>query len=279
VGQDPTGTPALAGTVAIVTGASSGIGAATAQGLAAQGARVIINYASNALGAERVAQACRDAGGDAETVQADVANEADCGRIVAAAAKWGRLDVLINNAGVTVHAGSSTLDGVSAETFMRIVAVNLLGPFQMCRLAKPLLVEGARLAGAPRAVVNVTSFSAFNGSGSSMPYAASKAGLENLTLSLARALAPFARVNAVMPGYVDTDWFEKGASRTARMQMVEQVRACSPLAAVTTADEVADAILMLCSPGARHVTGRSLLVDAGAHLATAFSVSNAKDIA
>lgn len=276
MGQVSAGTRALSGTVAIVTGASSGIGAATARGLAAQGARIVVNYASNLAGAEDVVRACREAGGDAEAVRGDVASEADCERIVAAAARWGRLDILINNAGATVHAGSQALEGVSAEVFMRILAVNLLGPFQMCRLAKPLLVEGARLAGAPRAVVNTTSFSALNGSGSSMPYAASKAGLENLTLSLARALAPHARVNAVMPGYVDTDWFEKGASRTARMQMVEQVRACSPLAEVTTADEVADAILMLCATGARHITGRSLLVDAGVHLATAFSVSNAR---
>ena len=260
--------------VGIVTGGSSGIGAAVAERMAARGATVIINYAHNAEGAEAVAAACRAAGGDGVPVQGDVSLEDDCARIVAAAARFGRVDYLVNNAGTTIHAGSRSLNGVSADDFMRIMAVNLLGPFQMCKLARPMLVEGARLAGAPRAVVNTTSWSATNGSGSSIPYAASKAGLENMTLSLARALAPHARVNAVMPGYVDTEWFEKGASKGAREAMVSAIRECSPFDAVTTAAEVADTIMLLCSHEARHITGRSLLVDAGVHLATPFKVAN-----
>lgn len=262
--------------VAIVTGASSGVGAAIAERLAQMGRRVVVNYLGNAAGAHETVAECRRAGADAIAVQGDVAVEADCRRLIAAAEAWGRLDVLVNNAGTTAHVGSSELDLVTPEMFMRIVAVNLLGPFQMCRLARPLLAATHRLAGAPCAVVNTTSFSALNGAGSSIPYAASKAGLENLTLSLARALAPHARVNAVMPGYVDTEWFEKGASRAARQRMVEQVVRQSPFGEVTTAAEVADAVLLLCSPLARHVTGRSLLVDAGVHLATPLTLSNPK---
>lgn len=271
--------PDLVGQVAVVTGASSGIGGAVARRCAAAGARVVVNYSTNHEGAESVVAACKAAGGEAVAIQGDVASEDDCKRIIAAAERWGRMDILVNNAGMTAHVGSSNLDALDSDTFMRILAVNLMGPFLMARAARPLLEAGARLGGSPRSVVNTTSFAATNGAGSSIPYSASKAGLENLTLSLARALAPVARVNAVMPGYVDTEWFEKGASRTAREAMVEQILEVSPIGEVTGPDEVADAIMLLCSPGARHVTGRSLLVDGGVHLATAFRVVNNRSAA
>jgi 3-oxoacyl-[acyl-carrier protein] reductase len=262
----------LSGQVAIVTGASSksGIGGAVAERLAARGARVIVTFANNAEGAQAVVASCRSAGGEAVAVQGDVSVEADCQRIVGEAERWGRIDILVNNAATRIHAGSNNLDGITPEMFMRVLAVNLMGPFLMSRAARPLLELGARLAQTPRSIIIVTSFAALSGSGSSIPYSASKAGLENMILPLARAFAPHARVNAIMPGYVDTDWFEKGAGREMRQAMVQQIRDCSPFDEVTTAAEVADALLLLCSSGARHVTGRSLLVDSGVHLAPAF---------
>jgi NAD(P)-dependent dehydrogenase (short-subunit alcohol dehydrogenase family) len=196
---------------AIVTGSASGLGAATAEILARSGARLVINYSSSKTEAEATAELCRKAGAaEVLVAQGDVSKDEDCRRIVAAASGWGRLDILVNNAGTTKHVAHADLDGLSAEDFQRVYGVNTIGPFQMVRAARSLLEAGAKASGRASAVVNVSSIAGLSGIGSSVAYVASKGGLNAMTLSLARALAPLIRVNAVCPGYIDTPWFEKG---------------------------------------------------------------------
>lgn len=128
----------------IVTGSASGLGAASALLLAKQGARIVINYASSQKEAEQTADECRSAGAaEVVVVQGDVSRDEDCRKIAAAAAPWGRLDGLINNAGMTKHVDHGDLEGLSAEDFQRIYAVNTIGPFQMIRASRALL-EAAR---------------------------------------------------------------------------------------------------------------------------------------
>src|SRR2546430_9848343 len=124
------------GLCAIVTGSASGLGAATAAMLAKGGARIVINYSSSQKEAEQTADLCRAAGGEAVLIQGDVSRDEDCRKIVAAAAPWGRLDALINNAGTTKHMAHENLDGLSAEDFQRLVAVTNTRPFQIVRAAR-----------------------------------------------------------------------------------------------------------------------------------------------
>ena len=174
--------------VAIVTGASSGIGASTARELARRGWRVAINYATNTAAAESVAGECSDA----IAVQADVSRDTDCRRLAdTVLAKWGAIDALVNNAGTTKVVPHDDLDGLSAEDFQRIFALNVIAPFQMVRACRKALKE------AHGAVVNVSSVASRLGTGSSVAYAASKAALETMTYSLARSLAPEVRVKSL----------------------------------------------------------------------------------
>lgn len=250
----------------IITGAASGLGAATAAMLAKGGARIVVNYSSSQKEAEQTADLCRSAGADVILVQGDVSRDDDCRRIAAAAAPWGRLDALINNAGVTKHVPHGDLDGLSAEDFQRIFAVNTVGPFQMIRAARSMLEVGAKASGRASAVVNISSASAFHGGGSSVAYAASKAALNTMTLSLARALAPLIRVNAVCPGYIDTPWFTKGRGAEAAAKVRDATMAKAPLRLASTAHDIAGAVCFLASPQSSNMTGEILRMDAGAHL-------------
>ena len=121
------------GLCAVITGSASGLGAATAAILAKGGARIVINYSSSRKEAEETADLCRSAGADVVVVQGDVSRDEDCRKIAAAAAPWGRLDVLVNNAGTTKHVPHENLDGLSSEDFQRLFGVNTIGPFQMVR--------------------------------------------------------------------------------------------------------------------------------------------------
>src|SRR5260221_530920 len=207
------------GLCAIVTGSASGLGAATAAILAKGGARIVVNYSNSKTEAEATADLCRKAGAEVVVVQGDVSRDEDCRKIVAAAASWGRLDVLINNAGTTKHVPHDNMDGLTAEDFQRIYSVNTIGPFQMIRAARAQLEAGAKASGRPSAVVNVSSVAGISGGGSSVAYAASKGALNTITLSLSRALAPLIRVNTVCPGYIDTPWFTKGRGEAAAKQV------------------------------------------------------------
>jgi NAD(P)-dependent dehydrogenase (short-subunit alcohol dehydrogenase family) len=252
------------GLVVLVTGASTGLGRAVAVGAAERGAKaVIVNYASSAEEAEITARQCREAGAEAVVVQGDVGEDADCHKIVAAAAPYGRVDALFNNAGVTKFAPNhGDMDAVNSDDFVRLYKINVIGAFQMIRACRSLLEAGEQ----PGAVVNTSSIAAVTGIGSSVPYAASKGALTTMTLSLARSLAPKIRVNAVCPGFIDTVWFDKGQPAGARDKLRAGVAASTPLRAASTAEDIAASALTLASPLSRHVTGETLLVDAGTHL-------------
>ncbi len=255
------------GLCVIVTGSASGLGAATAGILARGGARLVINYSSSKNEAEATAEACRKAGSpEVLVVQGDVARDEDCRKIVAAAAPWGKLDALINNAGVTKHVAHDKLDELSAEDFQRIFAVNTIGPYQMVRAARALLEAGAKASGRPGAVVNISSVAGIMGGGSSVAYAASKGALNTMTLSLARALAPLIRVNTVCPGYIDTPWFTKGRGEAGAKAVRDSVVARVPLKVASSADDIAQAVCYLASPASSNMTGELLRMDAGMHL-------------
>jgi 3-oxoacyl-[acyl-carrier protein] reductase len=254
------------GLCAIVTGSASGLGAATAVILAKSGGRIVVNYASSKTEAEQTADLCREAGAEVVVVQGDVARDEDCKRIVAAAASWGRLDALVNNAGTTKHVAHADLDGLSAEDFQRIYAVNTVGPFQMIRAARALLEESAGASGRAAAVVNVSSIAGISGNGSSVAYAASKGALNTMTLSLARALAPKIRVNTICPGYIDTDWFTKGRGEAGAKQVRDAVLARVPLKIASSAENIAQLVCFLASPASGSMTGECVRMDAGMHL-------------
>jgi NAD(P)-dependent dehydrogenase (short-subunit alcohol dehydrogenase family) len=197
------------------------------------------------------------------TIQADVASDDDCKKIAAAAQGYGQIDALFNNAGITKFASRhADLDAVSGEDFLRLYQVNVVGAFQMIRAARPLLEAGDGVS----AVVNTSSIAGVVGIGSSVPYAASKGALTTMTISLARALAPKIRVNAVCPGFIDTPWFGRGMDEAALARMREGVAAGTPLKVASNAEDIAASTVFLASPASRHITGETLLVDAGTHL-------------
>jgi 3-oxoacyl-[acyl-carrier protein] reductase len=246
--------------IVLVTGASSGLGRAIAVGAADQGARaVIINYASSAAEAEATAALVRKAGAEAVLAQGDVGQDADCRAIVAAAARFGRTDALFNNAGRTKAASYNDLDKLDAEDFLGIYRVNVVGPYQMIRAARALL----EAADCPM-VVNTSSIAGVTGGGSSIAYSASKGALNTMTLSLAKALAPRIRVNTICPGFIDSPWFDKLGS--ARDRIRENIAKTTPLQVASTPEDIAESALFFGSRAARHITGETLLVDAGLHL-------------
>ena len=243
--------------VAIVTGSSSGIGAACALEMAKRGWAVVVNYSKSAAEAQSVAGQC----GNAIAVQADVGEDADCRRLAQAAMdKWGRIDALVNNAGTTKLVKHSDLEGLQAEDFLRIYRLNVVGPFQMTRACAGALKQGRG------AVVNVSSVAALLGTGSSVAYSASKAALNAMTFSLARTLAPEVRVNAVAPGYVDTPWQHAMLGAERARTAAERYASFVPLKDYARPQDVADAVVWLLE-GARQVTGEVLCVDGGMHIA------------
>ena len=244
--------------VAIVTGSSSGIGAATAVELSRRGWSLVINFSRDKKRAEETKKQCKDA----IVVQADVGQDADCRKLAKAALdKWGRIDALVNNAGMTKFVPHAKLDDLSDEDFLRIYRVNVVAAFQMIRACVPALKE------ARGSVVNVSSLAAFLGTGSSVAYAASKAALVTLTHSLARVLGPEIRVNAVQPGFVDTPWMHSGYGEARFKEMFDRYSSNAPLKNACKPEDIADAIVWLVE-GARQVTGESILVDSGFHLAS-----------
>jgi NAD(P)-dependent dehydrogenase (short-subunit alcohol dehydrogenase family) len=251
------------GKVILVTGGATGLGAAVAVGAAKRGAKaVVLNCSKSLAEAEATAAAVRAAGAEAEIAQGNVAEDADCRKIAAAAARFGRLDALVNNAGVTKHVQNhADLDGLSKEDFLRIFTVNTVAPFQMIRACRSLLEAAERSS-----VLMTSSIAAVTGGGSSVAYAASKGALNTMTLSLARALAPKIRVNAICPGFIDTRWFPDafGAETTERIR--QRIIETTPLKAASKPEDIADAALFLISDAARHITGETLMVDAGLHL-------------
>jgi 3-oxoacyl-[acyl-carrier protein] reductase len=255
----------LQGAVAIVTGSSSGVGAATARMLAEKGSRVLINCAHSVEAGERVVAQCKAFGVDAALCQADISVDADCRRVVnTALERWGRLDVLVNSAGTTKYVSHYNLEGLTSDDFMRILSVNTLGPFQMTRAVAPHMK--ARGEGA---IVYVSSTAGLRGTGSSIAYGVSKAGLNVLTQSLARVLAPEIRVNTVCPGFIQGRWL-KNALGDAYEEHKAHWEKTSPLRKAATPEEVAATILWLVE-SAVLMTGQTIITDAGMMLGPAGS--------
>ena len=247
--------------VCVVTGSSSGIGAATVRLYAGRGWDVVVNYSRDIAPAEAVADECRALGVDALVVKADVASDADCKRLAGEVeARFGRADVLVNNAGTTKFVALKDLDGLEAEDFQRIYAVNVIGPYQMTRALVPLLKRNPVTG-----IVNVSSIAGLMGTGSSIAYMASKGALNAMTVGLARALGPEIRVNAIAPGLVETPWLQNGLGAERYAQTVQSYKARSALDAVMSPEDVADAAWWL-GAGAAKTTGEVLLLDAGLRL-------------
>jgi 3-oxoacyl-[acyl-carrier protein] reductase len=244
----------LSGRVVVVTGASSGIGEATARLFAAHRASVVVGYHRDRAAAERVVAALPP--GDHMAVQITI----DDGASVRAAAetvaqRFGRTDVLVNSAGSTVMVPAGDLDALTDETFDQVTRINLRGPFAVIRAFRPLLEKTPQ-----GVVVNISSAAALTGVGSNLAYCAAKAGLDALTLALAKVLGPRIRILSVSPAAVDTD-FVKGRDP----ERLRKIAETTPLRHVTTADDVARAVLA-CVTHLGSATGTSIIVDEGRHL-------------
>jgi 3-oxoacyl-[acyl-carrier protein] reductase len=240
--------------VALVTGGNSGIGKATAARLAAMGSAVVVGYNSRRAQAEEVVAGLQGSGHLATRIAID-----DPASIAEAAAvvdkQCGRLDVLVNSGGATTPVPAADLQGLTDDIFDRTVSLNLRGPFAMVRAFRSLLERGSGAA-----IVNISSIAARTGIGSSLAYLAAKAGVDALTIALAKVLAPKIRVFSVSPAGVDTD-FVAGRTREALQKIAEKL----PLAHVTTPDDVARAVVA-CIVNLTSSTGIVVPVDEGRHL-------------
>jgi 3-oxoacyl-[acyl-carrier protein] reductase len=240
----------LAGKVAIVTGASSGIGAAVASALAENGANVVVGYNNGKPRAEQVLAGL--ASGDHCALHLKLeAGETVTAAKNAVAKKYGRADILVNSAGFTRPIPHADLDALDNELFDRLLIANVRGPFSVIPEFAPLLRESG-----DGCIVNISSISAFTGSGSNIAYCASKAALDTMTMSLARVLGPEIRMNCVSPAAVATD-FVAGRDRAA----VEKIASDTPLRRVVDPADVAEAVLVCIT-----LTGSRLVIDGGRFL-------------
>ncbi|MDQ6836977.1 MAG: SDR family oxidoreductase [Actinomycetota bacterium] len=240
---------ALEGRVAVVTGSSSGIGEAVARRLAEEGAAIVVNSVSSVDAGQAVAASLPDA----VYVQGDVSDPADVARIVAAIDRWGRVDIVVNNAGYTRQVDHADLEGADLALWQRIFAVNVFGSWLMSQAVMPRLK-----ADGGGSIVNVSSLAGSRETGSSLPYACSKAALDHQTRLLAKVVGPEVTVNAVAPGLIDTPW------TAAWTQLHEAVAAMAPLRRVGTPADVAEVTFRLATMP--YVTGQVLTVDGGTHL-------------
>jgi ketoreductase RED2 len=237
----------LTGKAVIITGSSSGIGAAVARLLSGLGAGIVVNSASSAEAGQRVAAELADA----VYVQGDIGDPATAAALIAAAEqRWGRLDGLVNNAGVTVDVPLDDIDAVTTDHWDKVLRTNVVGTFLVSQAALPLL----RRAG-DGWIVNITSLAGTRQTGSSLPYAVSKAALDHLTAIMAKYAGGGVRVNAVAPGLVATPWTKDWDDRKAGVELV------APLHRVATPEDIAEACLALITT--RYATGQTLLVDGG----------------
>lgn len=249
----------MEGMAAIVTGGGTGIGAAVVRRLAERGVRCVINYATSRDAAEALAA---EVGNGSIAVQADIADDAQCRALAAAAHDaFGRIDLLVNNAGKTKFANHEDLEALSADDFLDIYRLNAIAPFQMIRACAP-----AMRTGPASAVVNIASVAGVFGNGSSVAYAASKGALATMTKSLARVLAPAIRVNAVAPGYVGTGWFSERMAPEAFDTFEAFIASQTPMAMAAHAEDITGPVVNLLDPASRVITGEIILLDAGAHL-------------
>ena len=246
----------LKGRVGLVTGGSRGVGRAVALRLAEAGAHVVVSYATRKAAAEQVARSCAEFGVEALAVRADVSNVAEAQRLVdAATERFGHLDVLVANAGIWEGAPVAEM---SEELWSRVIDANLKGTWAACRAAVPAMKKEGR-----GNIVIVSSTAGQRGEAGYSNYAASKGGQISFTKSLASELAPDIRVNAVAPGWIDTEMNDGVFGDAAyKRQVIEAV----PLRRIATADDVALSVLFLASDWSQHITGEILNINGGAVL-------------
>lgn len=241
--------------VALITGASSGIGRSTAEAMARQGAKVGVNYCKNQAGAEQSVEIIRKAGGEAMAVRADVTRQAEVQDMVKAVReRWGRIDILVNNAGDLL--ARRTLADMTEEYWDQVMDLNLKSVF-LC--VKAVWEEmAARKSGC---IINISSIAGRNGGGpGAAAYAAAKGGLLIYTKSLAKELAPHGvRVNGIAPGVILTPYHE----RYSPPELLQKYVASIPLGRAGTSEEIADVIVFLASPAAGFITGETIEVNGG----------------
>ncbi len=245
--------PKLNGKVAVVTGASKGIGAGIAKALAAEGAAVVVNYSSSKDAADAVVDSITQAGGKAVAVKADVSKEQDAKSLVDAAVnEFGQLDVLVNNSGVYAF---SAIEDVSEDEYRRQFDVNVLGPLLTTKAAVPHLKDGA-------SVINISSNITSVLVPQSAIYSGTKGALDAVTGVLAKELAPRGiRVNAILPGYTETEG--TGAAGISGTDFVDQIVAQTPLARAGTPDDIAKVAVFLASDEAGWLTGEKINASGG----------------
>jgi 3-oxoacyl-[acyl-carrier protein] reductase len=250
----------LKGKVAIVTGGGTGIGHAVSLRLAKAGARaVVVNYSRSEDDAKATAGELEALGSEALVHQADISDESAVKAMIAATTKrYGRLDVLVNNAGTTHFIPHPDLDALTEDVWNDILNINLKGTFYCCRAAAPELRK------AKGAIVNIASIAGHRATGSSLVYGVSKAGVLQLTRGLAMALAPDVRVNSVSPGLVSTRWFRKRFGEEAADAQETSFAAITPLGAIANPDHVAQAVMALVENDV--ITGQDLVVDGGKNI-------------
>lgn len=240
--------------VALVTGSATGIGRACAIQFAQRGYDVIVNYSRSETDAAETARLVEGAGVRALVIRCDVSRDAEVRKMIdTVRQEFGRLDVLVNNAAMTHFVDHDDLDGMSEDKWDDILSTNLKGPFFCIRAAAGLLSEGDG-----GAIVSVSSVAGITGLGSSIAYCASKGGLNTLTKSLARVLAPKVRVNAVCPGPVDSRWLRSVMTEEQLLARTQDF----PIPRPAQPDDIADAVLYLAT-GTSLTTGQLLVVDGG----------------
>jgi 3-oxoacyl-[acyl-carrier protein] reductase len=246
----------LAGKVAVVTGASKGIGAAIAQELAAGGAAVVVNYASSKQGADRVVAAITGKGGRALAVQGDVAKQDDIRRLFAESKKaFGRLDILVNNAGIYEFA---PLENVTPEHFRKQFDLNVLGLILTTQEA----VKNFGPSGG--SIVNISSVVSTKAPASSSVYSATKAAVDAVTRSLAKELGPRnIRVNSVNPGMIETEGTTSSGITASDSAFRKQLESETPLGRIGQPRDIAPAVAFLASPGASWITGETFYISGG----------------
>ena len=243
--------------VGLVTGAATGIGRAAALALAKNGYDVVINFSRSEDAAKATARDAEMAGARALLYRCDVSDDPSARAMLAAAEKeFGRLDVLINNAGTTIDVEPKNLDAVKVEDWNRVFAVNVLGLFLVTRAAVPLLRKSPS-----GCIVNTCSIAGLRPSAQPLPYAASKAAVVNLTKTLANALGPKIRVNAVAPGWMEGDWMKRTLAENYDGLMARRAK-YTPLQRCCTAEDVAETMMSLIL-GNRFVTGEIVIIDGG----------------
>jgi 3-oxoacyl-[acyl-carrier protein] reductase len=241
---------------ALITGAATGIGRAAAVALAAAGYDVAINYSRSEAAARETAAQAQSKGAKTLLHQCDVSDDASVRKMLAAVEKeFGRLDALVNNAGITSNVKPSDFDGMTAEEWDRVFAVNVRGMFQVTRAATPML-KAAR-----GSVVNTASIVGLRPGPQPLPYAASKAAVVSLTKLLALNLAPDVRVNAVAPGWMEGDWMQRMLGDRYDDLMARRAKS-TPLRRCATAEDVAEVIVNLITSN-RFVNGEIIVIDGG----------------